>query len=150
DISEASIAFVKTNRSLGYNPGLYWPRHVYGRLVEELSAQGARAVALDVMFGELRPDHPLVFMANGDRIESDDFFALQLHRAGNIILAADQDLKIPALFATNALALGDITTDKDSDGILRRARAFRNYTNWHWAFRQAGADPDLGIDLGKA
>ncbi len=55
-IDDASIAFVRTNRSLGYRYGLYWPRQVYGRLVEELAAQGARAVALDVIFGELRPD----------------------------------------------------------------------------------------------
>ena len=54
-IDDASIAFVRTNRSLGYQYGLYWPRQVYGRLVEELAAQGARAVALDVIFGELRP-----------------------------------------------------------------------------------------------
>ena len=28
--------------------GLYWPRQVYGRMVEELYAQGARTVAFDV------------------------------------------------------------------------------------------------------
>ena len=50
-IDDASIAFVRTNRSLGYQAGLYWPRYVYGRLVEELAAQGARAVALDIIFG---------------------------------------------------------------------------------------------------
>jgi len=33
----------------------------------------------------------------------------------------------PALFATNALALGDITSDRDSDGILRRVKAFQDY-----------------------
>ena len=60
DISNADIAFVKTNRSLGYRFGLYWPRQVYGRLVEELAAQETRAVAFDVIFGELREDHPPV------------------------------------------------------------------------------------------
>ena len=149
-IAARFITFVKTNRSLGYNYGLYWPRQVYGRVVEELLAQGAKAVAFDVIFGELRPDHPFVPMADGRYMESDDFFAMQMRRAGNVILAADQDLKIPPLFATNAFALGDITTDKDSDGVLRRARAFRSYTNWHSAFRQAEADPDLNIDLSQA
>ena len=98
--------------------GLKWPRQVYGRLVEELSAQGAKAVAFDVLFGELRPDHPLVQMADGSLIESDDFFALQCRLASNVILAATPDLMPPELFATNALALGDITTEKDSDGVL--------------------------------
>ena len=45
-IDDASIAFVGTNRSLGWNACVYWPRHVYGRVVEELAAQRARAVAL--------------------------------------------------------------------------------------------------------
>ena len=53
------------------------------------------------------------------------------------------------MFRTNAMALGDITTDKDSDGILRRARAFRNYRKWHPAFQQLEDDPDYGVDLNK-
>ena len=63
-IQDSSIAAVQSGR-LGYTYGLKWPRQVYGRLVEELSAQGAKAVAFDVQFGELRPDHPL--SANGRR-----------------------------------------------------------------------------------
>ena len=30
---------------LGYSAGLYWPRHVYGRIVHELHTQGAEAIA---------------------------------------------------------------------------------------------------------
>src|SRR5207253_4225352 len=123
-IDESSIDFVRTNQVLGYRFGLYWPRQVYGRVVSELAAQGAKAVAFDVIFGELRPDHAPVQMADGSLPESDVFFASQLQRASNVILAVTKDLKLPALFRTNALALGDISTEKDSDGILRRARAF--------------------------
>jgi class 3 adenylate cyclase len=150
DINEASIAFVKTNRSLGYRYGLYWPRSVYGRLTEELAAQKAKAVAFDVILGELRQDHPPVQMADDSLMESDEFFALQMRRASNVVVAVNQDLRPPTLFTSNALALGDITTEKDSDGVLRRARAFRYYRKWHWAFRQVERDPDLGIDLSKA
>ena len=147
-IDDASIAFVRTNRSLGYRYGLYWPRSVYGRLVEELAAQGARAVALDIIFDELRPDHPPVRMADGSLPESDDFFALQLRRANNVILAVPESLTLPPLFLTNALALGDISTHRDHfDGKLRRAQAFRLCRNWHFAFRQMEADPELGVDL---
>ncbi len=149
-INDSSLDFVRNNTSLGYNFGLYWPRQVYGRLVEELAAQGAKAVAFDVIFGEKRPDHPPVQMANGRLIESDDFFALQMRRASNVIIAATKDIVPPPLFTTNAMALGDITTDKDSDGILRRAKAFRIYRKWHWAFRQVAADPDWGVDLQHA
>jgi class 3 adenylate cyclase len=149
-IDDASIAFVRTNRSLGYRYGLYWPRQVYGRLVEELAAQGARAVAFDIIFGELRPD-PLVRMADGSFLESDEFFALQMRHASNVILALPKDLTPPALFLTNAFALGDISTHKDyPEGILRRAQAFRVCRKWHFAFRQVAADPEFGVDLDRA
>ena len=82
--------------------------------------KAAKTVAFDVLFGELRPDHPPVHMADGNFIESDDFFALQMRRAGNVLLAVEPDLVPPDLFLTNALAPGDISTEKDSDGVLRR------------------------------
>jgi class 3 adenylate cyclase len=148
-IQDSSIAAVQSGR-LGYRFGLYWPRQVYGRLAEELSAQGAKAAAFDVQFGELRPDHPPVQMADGRLIESDVFFALQSRLAGNVILAATSDVMPPDLFATNALALGDISTEKDPDGVLRRAKAFRIYRHWHPIFLELEADPGFGVDLRKA
>ncbi|HVV02558.1 MAG TPA: CHASE2 domain-containing protein, partial [Verrucomicrobiae bacterium] len=54
-IDEESVRAV-SNGSVGFRFGLYWPRQVYGRLVDELNAQGAKAIAFDVIFGELRPD----------------------------------------------------------------------------------------------
>ena len=150
-IDDASIAFVRTNRLLGWNAGLYWPRHVYGRVIEELATQGARAVALDVIFDGLRPfDYP-VRMANDSQMESDEFFAVQMRRAGNVILAVPPDLTPPSWFRTNAFALGDIATHADHpEGVLRRAQAFRLIRKWHFAFRQAAADPEFGVDLDKA
>jgi len=136
--------------SLGYRFGLYWPRQVYGRLLGELSAQGAEAVALDVIFGELRPDHPPVQMQNGALVESDEFFAHELRRCSNSILALTPHVTPPPLFLTNAWARGDISTDKDPDGILRRVRAFRTYRTWHPAFLQLESDPQYGVDLSKA
>ncbi len=129
-MDDSSIAAVKSG-ALGYKYGLYWPRQIYGRLVDELSAQGAQTVAFDVLFGELRDDHPSVQMADGNTMESDDFFALQMHQAGNVVLAVTPELRPPDLFATNALALGGISTDKDSDGTLRRVEAFHMYHRWH-------------------
>lgn len=148
-IDEASIDQVRTN-AVGFKFGLYWPRQVYGRLIQELSLQGAKAVAFDVVFGELREDHASVEMADGSFMESDEFFARQMREADNVLLATTTDLKIPDLFLTNALAIGDITTDKDADGILRRAKAFRIRRQWHAAFRQVAADAEYGIDLDRA
>jgi class 3 adenylate cyclase/CHASE2 domain-containing sensor protein len=129
--------------------GLHWPRHVYGRLVEQLAAEGAQTVAFDVLLGELRPDlHGII--RDGRVIDSDDFLAEQLRATGRVVLACEAGLIPPDLFRSNAAALADITTDKDSDGILRRVRAFRDYRLWHPAFRAVEADSDYGVDLAKA
>jgi len=146
-IDEESIRAV-WNGSLGFHFGLSWPRQVYGRLVQELDDQGAKAVAFDVIFGELRGDHPPVQMADDRLMESDDFFAMQMRRSSNVILAVTKQITPPALFLTNALAAGDITTEKDPDGILRRVQIFRIETNWHAVFRKA--ETDYGIDLSRA
>jgi class 3 adenylate cyclase/CHASE2 domain-containing sensor protein len=158
--------------------GLYWPRHLYGRALQELSAQDARAVGFDVMFSDARPDHAphrvvtaqasdleefltrlnpsnafSRFGINGSSqtlVESDDFFAWQLERSGIALLASERGVRPLGLFATNALAVGDISADKDSDGVLRRAVAFRTYTNWHFLFQMAEADPEFNLDLNQA
>ena len=143
-IEESSITAVRSGK-LGYRFGLYWPRQVYGRLVEELSAQGAKTVAFDVLFGELRRDHPPVQMADGSLMESDDFFALQMHRAGNVLLAVEPDLVPPDLFLTNAFTPGDISTEKDSDGVLRRVKAFRFVRRWHPLIENAAQKNGLSL-----
>jgi class 3 adenylate cyclase len=153
-MEDSSIAAVRTN-AFGYRFGLYWPRQVYGRVVEELSAQGANAVAFDVLFGELRPDHPPVQLADGGIIESDDFFAQQMRHAGNVLIARTPDVTPPNLFVTNALALGDISTEKDTDGILRRVKAFRDFRQWHPIIRQFANRPDpdrpqIRLDISNA
>jgi class 3 adenylate cyclase/CHASE2 domain-containing sensor protein len=146
-MEDSSIVAVK-NGSLGYQFGLYWPRQVYGRLIEELSAQGARAIAFDVLFGEVRNDHPPVQMGDGRLIESDDFFALQEQRAGNVLIAITPELRPPDLFATNAFALGGVSTDRDTDGTLRRFEAFHIYHRWHPLLTRAAAE--FGLDLDRA
>jgi len=142
-MDEDSIKAVQ-NGSLGFHFGLLWPRQVYGCLLQELEAQGAKTVAFDILFGNPRPDHPPIQMQDGSLVESDDFFAMELHRAGNAIIAETEDVHPPSSFATNAL-MGDITTEKDVDGVLRRVRAFHDYVRWHPAFEQAARE--YGLDL---
>jgi class 3 adenylate cyclase/CHASE2 domain-containing sensor protein len=147
EINDESVVKV-ANGSLGFRYGLFWPRLVYGRLVQELADQSAKAIALDVMFAELRPDHPSVQLADGSAgPDSDEFFALQMRQAGNVIIAATE--KAPAaLFLDSALAPGDVV--REHAETLRRAKAFRVYRKWHPAFRQVEAAPEFGIDLSKA
>jgi class 3 adenylate cyclase/CHASE2 domain-containing sensor protein len=148
-IDEFSIQAV-AGGDFGYHFGLYWPRQVYGRVVEELASQGAKLVAFDVIFGELRRDHPLAQLPSGELVESDEFLAIQMQRASNVVLAVTPDITLPDLFRTNAAHVADITTERDSDGVLRRVRAFRDYREWHPLFRAAAAQPDWGINLERA
>jgi class 3 adenylate cyclase/CHASE2 domain-containing sensor protein len=148
-ISDQTIELV--NKGMLERPyGLYWPRHIYGRVANELAAEGAKAVAFDVMFPDLRGDQaPLSISSSGHELEPDEDFAAQIGRAGNVILAAEKSSIPPKLFRTNALALGDITVNADLDGVLRRTRAFRIYRKWHPAFLQVESDTDYAVDLGN-
>ncbi|MCS7090200.1 MAG: adenylate/guanylate cyclase domain-containing protein [Verrucomicrobiota bacterium] len=177
DINDESIRLIKTGTlhpKLRY--GLYWPRHLYGRVLRELHAQGARAVAFDILFADAREDHAPAtapassveadrefwsrlgpglmptFFREGSRslalVESDVFFAWQLHRTGIGILAAEKGVMPIALLATNAAAVADISSHKDMDGVLRRARAFQLYRIWHPLFLKAAAE--FGVDLQQA
>lgn len=177
DISDESIRWIKSGAlhpRIRY--GLYWPRHLYGRVLRELHAQGARAVAFDILFAEPREDHAPIPIASGAvladsnfwnqlpdelrpnffqednhrlaLVESDVFFAWQLHRTGIGILAADRGVTPFSLLATNAAAVADISSHKDLDGVLRRARAFQTYRVWHPLFQKAAEQ--FGVDLQKA
>lgn len=173
-IGDDSITALK-NGSVGFHYGLYWPRHVYGRVLRELSTQGAQAVAFDVLFDGQRTDHPTVpvslrqwpdfpafnalihpgqtnatYESQGDTlalVASDDFFAWQLHRSKTALLAVEKGVLPYSIFESQALGIGDIAADTDTDGVLRRARAFQEYRHWHPAFRRVEAAEDYGVDL---
>lgn len=175
-ISDDSISALNNN-SLGFRLGLYWPRHVYGRVLRELATQGAQAVAFDVLFAGRRFDHspvtvsatqwpdlpafhaqlhpgqaPETYENDGETftlLESDEYFAWQLDRSGIGVIAAERGLLPHSLFADQALTLGDIAAEPDADGVLRRARAFHDYRHWHPAFKQAEADKDYAVDLNQ-
>ncbi|MBC8001197.1 MAG: CHASE2 domain-containing protein [Opitutaceae bacterium] len=133
-ISDESIAEI-ADGLLGQKYGLYYPRHVYGRLVNELTMQGVKAIGFDVVFGEERPDHAPVLMADNTLIESDHFFTNVLGQSGNVILASTLDTVPPEIFQAHASALGDISVEKDSDGIIRRAKPYHDYRIWHPVIR---------------
>lgn len=130
DISDTTIAnFAAGSMGKDWQFGLYFPRHIYGRLVQELKVQGARAIGLDLLFDQLRSDHPKTQLGNAT-VDSDWYFRTQLSEAGNVILGSAEVAPHPA-FRMVAAGLGDISTARDPDGVLRRAPAFRDYRLWH-------------------
>ena len=65
-----------------------WPRQLYGRLAGELSAEGAKAIGFDILFRELQPGYlDTAVTIDGRFVDSDDFFASQLRRTSNVVLA---------------------------------------------------------------
>jgi class 3 adenylate cyclase/CHASE2 domain-containing sensor protein len=150
-MADSSIAAVKYDKFLGYGYGLYWPRDIYGYLLDELTAEGAKAEAFDIIFGELRSDQKnLVRMPDGNELLPDEFFGLKAREAGNVLIGATPDVTPPPIFATNVVALGDVSTEKDSDGTLRRVRAFQWVRRWHPVIHTAAVDPEFQLDLGRA
>ncbi|MBI2948679.1 MAG: adenylate/guanylate cyclase domain-containing protein [Verrucomicrobia bacterium] len=134
--------------SYGYRVKFPWPRYFFGRAVNELAAQGASLAGLDIFFDQTDPD-TIVEGPGRRRVPSDQYLADQLRKASNVVLAADAKRPIfPApLFETNAFAVGNVYTKVDSDGILRKARAFVERRTWHPAIvRMARA---LNWDLGR-
>ncbi len=145
-ISDDSIG-VLSEGTLGFSYGLYWPRHLYGRVVRELATQGATVVGFDIAFGDLRPDHADILTLHNERFGSDAFFAREMGKAGNVVLAAVREFVPADIFRKEAAALGDISTVVDEDGILRRVRAWADYRIWHPAIREAAHLE--GVDLSR-
>ncbi len=146
EISDNTIYEVKNGR-LGFDYGLYWPRDVYATGLKELTLEGAKAVAFDVLFADMRNDHPLVTLPDGSFAAPDDVFAAQLQTSGNVILAADSDVMPHAKFRTNAWKVANISVERDSDGVLRRDRACQDYRVWDPVILQAAAQ--LAWNLAK-
>ena len=120
------------------------------RLVDELTAQGARWIAFDVLFGELRHDHlPIQIQSNAPPVLPDEFFADRVRAAGNVSLAASSDLMPHRLFRDAAARLGDISTDRDTDGVLRRARAFQDKRIYHPVIERLAQAYDFKLDQAK-
>ena len=138
EISDNTLFLVK-NGKLGFDYGLYWPRDVYAAALKELSLQGAKVVAFDVLFAELRNDHPLVTMPDGSIISPDDLFAQQIRQSANVILAADSDVMPHRKFRSQSWAVANISVDRDPDGVLRRDRAFQDYHDWDPIMLQVAA-----------
>jgi class 3 adenylate cyclase/CHASE2 domain-containing sensor protein len=143
-ISDNTIYEVKHGR-LGFDYGLYWPRDVYAAGLKELTLEGAKAVAFDVLFAELRPDQSLVTLPDGSIAAPDDVFAAQLKSSGNVILAADRDVMPQSKFRTNSWRVANISVDRDSDGVLRKDRAYQEYPDWDTNILYAAAELDWNL-----
>jgi len=138
-----------------------FPRSVYGRVISELKAQGAQVVGMDLFFLDLERDYAENRVEN---LSSDEYFARELARAGNVVLAttpahvSDKDIElllVPELFRTNALALGHdgILGRGSVHGVFRKATAYvddKAYGERVWHLGIVMAAKASGLDLDHA
>jgi adenylate cyclase len=154
-IDDLSLASVRITHQADWP----WPRFLHGQLVNELTAQGARVIAFDILF--LHPNYAFSDILEEDAlVPSDEAFARELRQADNVLIAATTApaetswrLEPPwPQFATNALGVGHIVADRDSDGVLRRCKAYYDDPEygrvWHLALLAAAHY--LGLDLDQA
>lgn len=137
------------------------PRHLYGHVVNELRAQGAKAVAFDLLFLDLDRDYA-ENRVNG--LSSDAYFAASLAAARNVAVATSaEDIRdqyarlrpLPDLFRTNAWAVahdGVRGTSRANAERLREVPAFIDDARlgrvWHLGLLLGARQLDL--DLSQA
>lgn len=103
-------------RSLGNWP---WRRNLHAELLSRLSAAGAKAVVLDILFVEADSEHPERDQALAAAIGENARVVLpvaieEVRQNGQLI----ESLPVP-LIAAQAAALGHVDVDIDADGMLR-------------------------------
>ena len=123
--AENTVQSLRLGYPLRESVGLLFPRHIYGRILRELTAEKATAVAFDVLLPDDRPDHPMVSEGGTNPpVASDEFFARQIRAHGQVVLASLPDLPPAPRFRSVARALGEVHSPRDKDGAARRVRAF--------------------------
>lgn len=87
-----------------------WPRSYHARLIDNLTRDGARVIAFDVLFAEPAP--------------GDEDLAAAMQRAGNVILASagggGTAIRPLEQLESNARNTGNAGVVPDADGIVRR------------------------------
>ena len=153
-VNDSSIWYLNSGMA-GYDDetrfaaGLYWPRHVYGQVIQELDKQGADVIGFDILLAGLRPKTETVTLLSNAVEMSDHYFANQVAACGRVVLAAQNQIVPPDWFRTNAWALGDIGSRPESDGVMRRTKAFEDYVLFHSILQEAREKHDVTIDTNR-
>lgn len=153
-IDAETVGMLSEGNLGGLQANFPFPRHIYGRVVRELAAQGARAVAFDVMFAERRAMDPVVIQEDGTLEGSDEYFLRQMTAADNVIIAAGSDSHPHELFRQPGVDVADISANSDEDGVLRRVTPFVDDPvhgrRWHMGIELAARELDLNLGAARA
>jgi len=125
-IDNGTIEDIRRGLLIGEPLRPLWRRDVYARAVRELRAQGARAVAFDILLGEHYEDS-LIPLGMTNEMSADRWLALEMRRSGNVLMGATSDLGVAPMFWSAAAGVGDVDSPKDVDGSARRVRAYSDF-----------------------
>jgi len=109
-----------------------WSRSIHAQLVKQLTAAGAKAIVLDILFAEAEQQHPdadsdlIAAVAASNRVVLPIVFE---QSAPGEVLVETQPM--PAL-SDAAAALGHVHIDLDPDGIARRVHLQEGLGQPHW------------------
>lgn len=117
---EAVIVYLDEKSHLDLNQPLNapWDRALHARMIDRLTAAGARAIVMDIVFSD----------ANPDKAAADQQLADAIRRSGRVLLGADhvpinqhekQFVKPIELFETNAAGYGSVEMWLSRDLIVR-------------------------------
>jgi len=95
-----------------------WRRALHAELIEKVSAQQPRAIAMDILFNEEDLDYPQDDALLADAMRRSARVVLPVLRRGHGPAADVADLPAPA-FADAAAGLGHVHVAPDSDGVVR-------------------------------
>lgn len=120
-----------------------WSRFIYGQMVREIAAEGATAIGFDILFAE--NDNTDILARDGTNVvPSDEFFALQLARAGNVYVGMDEVIPTP-LVLTNSRGMASI---ERQDGVMRWVKPFKELRQWHPLLRTL--EKPLALEFSQA
>jgi class 3 adenylate cyclase/CHASE2 domain-containing sensor protein len=128
-----------------FRPTWPWPRYLHGQIVREIAAEGATAIGFDVLFPEEKNDPP-VPLPDGEIVSSDEFFAREIQKAGNVALGVQNRVLPYEPFMRNAAWLANIS--RDEGAVVRRMKAFDEVRIFHpliTAYRKS-----MNLDLDRA
>src|SRR5437667_4158728 len=109
----------KSHLELGQPLNAPWDRSLHARLVERLTAAGARAIVFDIVFSE----------ANSNNPAADERLAKAIKQSGRVILGADYipiegkaNQAIPPfdLVRDSAVEIGSVELAPDADSVVRQ------------------------------
>lgn len=119
-VDQESIDWAKEN----YNWSWPWPREAYARIIDFISAGNPKSLAFDILYTE-----PSVYGTEDDTALGDA--EARSKKVIQTFFISENDYDEPLFpveqIKENAAILGNITSKKDSDDIIRRARLNYEY-----------------------